>query len=108
VHPALKAALTQLVTVEHHGQPNGYGEPSVAIVGPLRGRWETSRTRTYISAGDTVTIEGILFIDGPDLAVGTLTAGDVMVHPDGKRRAIRVIEPLYDLEGVLDHWELTA
>lgn len=109
MHPALKASLTQLVTIKKHTSFNAYGEPTITVIGPVRGRFETNRTRVYTPEGDQVTLEGMLFIDGPDLAIGMVEAGDVVVHGDtGKERAIRVIEPLYDLDSPeVDHWEIS-
>lgn len=104
---ALKVALTQLVTFKKRSSFNAYGEPTITVVGPVRGRFEASRSRVYTPEGDQVTLEGTLFVDGPDLYLGQIEAGDTVVWVDlGKERAIRIIEPLYDLEGVLDHWEI--
>lgn len=109
MHPTLKASLNQLVTIKKRSSFNGWGEPTITVIGPLRGRFETSRARVYTPEGDQVTLEGILFIDGPDLTIGQLEAGDVVVDTDtGKERAIRIIEPLYDLDNPeVDHWEIS-
>lgn len=106
----LKASLQTLVRIDKRTGQDAWGQPTVSSLGPFKARVEAYRGRTYTPDGESIQLEGMVFLDGPDLPVGVVEPGDtVIVVETQKARAIRLIEPLYDLDRptVIDHWEIT-
>lgn len=107
MHPALLPSLTKNITIAHKTGINGFGEPTTTTVGPLKAWVETSRARIVVPTGETVTAEGLVVVAYESLQMYQVQAGDTITLPDGRSRAIRIIELLNDIDGNPSHYEIT-
>lgn len=104
----LKPSLTLLVRIEHRGAKDLYGGTAHTTIGPLLARFEQSRARIATVNGETVTSEGMLFFDSDDFLPTQVEAGDTVVEVEtNRRRVIRLIELLRDIDGNPDHYEVS-
>jgi hypothetical protein len=104
MHPSLQAMLTQTITLEPYQSQDAYGTPQYGSPVTLAARVEYRPRRVLTSLGEERVSRGRVFVDG---AAPAFDLRDRLTLPDGTRPALLVAAPVYDEQGVLDHWEVT-